>query len=140
LVYPTAGIDVVVNPLAPSAEDKARQTIIPPPTMEGYWLSPYGIPGVGSSNTSYIVGHSWQDRDAPFNRLSTNAAAGDSLTVVTATGELAYVMDSVTTYVKSGLKDSPIWEVAPNRVVLISCYTDDLWGTNVVVVASPAAG
>jgi hypothetical protein len=49
-------------------------------------------------------------------------------------------VDSVTTYVKSGLKDSPVWEVAPNRIVLISCYTDDLWGTNVVVVASPAAG
>lgn len=140
LIYPAASIDVVVNPLAPSLDDKARQTIIPPPTTDGYWLSPYGMPGTGSSNTTYIVGHSWQDRDAPFNRLSTKAAAGDSLTVATATGELPYVVDSVTTYVKSGLKDSPIWEVAPNRVVLISCYTDDLWGTNVVVVASPAPG
>jgi hypothetical protein len=140
LVYAAADIDVMVNPLAPSAEDKARQTIVPPPTIDGYWLAPYGIPGAGSSNTTYIVGHSWQDRDAPFNRLSTKAAPGDSLIVSTATGELAYVVDSVTTYVKSGLKDSPIWEVAPNRVVLISCFTDDLWGTNVVVVASPAAG
>lgn len=137
LVYPGAGIDVVVNPLEPTDEDKARQTIVPPPTMDGYWLVPYGMPGTGSNNTTYIAGHSWQDREAPFNRLSTNAAPGDRLTLTTQTGELAYQVDSVTTYVKSGLKDSPIWDVVPNRLVLISCYTDDLWGTNVVLVASP---
>ncbi|MDI3192928.1 class F sortase [Pseudarthrobacter sp. AL07] len=137
LVYPAADIDVVVHPLKPTGEDQATQTIVPPPTMDGYWLSPYGVPGVGSVNTTYIAGHSWVDRGAPFNRLSTKAAAGDRLTVDTATGEVAYVVDSVTTYVKSGLKDSPIWQVAPNRLVLISCYTGDFWGTNVVVVASP---
>lgn len=137
LVYPAADIDVVVHPLEPTGEDQATQTIVPPPTMDGYWLSPYGAPGAGSVNTTYIAGHSWTDRDAPFNRLSTKAAAGDRLTVATATGEVAYLVDSVTTYVKSGLKDSPIWQVAPNRLVLISCYTGDAWGTNVVVVASP---
>lgn len=137
LVYPGAGIDVVVNPLQPTEEDKARQTIVPPPTMDGYWLVPYGMPGAGSNNTTYIAGHSWQDREAPFNRLSTNAAPGDLLSLTTQAGELVYQVDSVTTYVKSGLKDSPIWDVVPNRLVLISCYTDDLWGTNVVLVASP---
>jgi hypothetical protein len=140
LVYPAANIDVVVHPLEPDGDDQATQTIVPPPTMDGYWLTPYGSPGTGSSNTTYIVGHSWQDQDAPFNHLSTGTAVGDRLTVATASGELAYQVDSVTTYVKAGLKDSPIWEVVPNRIVLISCYTDDLWGTNVVVVASPAAG
>jgi len=137
LVYPAADIDVAVHPLEPTGEDQASQTIVPPPTMDGYWLTPYGVPGAGSTNTTYIAGHSWTDRDAPFNHLSTKAAAGDGLTVATATGEVAYLVDSVTTYVKSGLKDSPIWQVAPNRLVLISCYTDDFWGTNVVVVASP---
>ncbi|ADX73531.1 sortase family protein, LPXTG-site transpeptidase [Pseudarthrobacter phenanthrenivorans Sphe3] len=140
LVYPAAGIDVPVFPLDPSSSDVASQTIVPPATMDGYWLTPYGMPGADSSNTTYVVGHSWQDIEAPFNRLSTNAAAGDRLTVTTSAGTLEYQVDSVTTYVKSGLKDSPIWEVAPNRLVLISCYTDDLWGTNVVVVASPAQG
>jgi hypothetical protein len=137
LVYPAAEIDVVVHPLEPSGADQATQTIVPPPTMDGYWLTPYGVPGAGSVNTTYVAGHSWQDQEAPFNRLSTKAAAGDRLTVTTATGEVAYRVDAVTTYVKSGLKDSPIWVVVPNRLVLISCYTDDLWGTNVVVVASP---
>lgn len=137
LVYPAAEIDVVVHPLEPSGADQATQTIVPPPTKDGYWLTPYGVPGAGSVNTTYVAGHSWQDQEAPFNRLSTKAAAGDLLSVYIGTGELAYRVDSVTTYVKSGLKDSPIWEVVPNRLVLISCYTDDLWGTNVVVVASP---
>lgn len=140
LIYPAADIDVPVYPLDPSSSDVAAQTIIPPPTMDGYWLTPYGMPGSGSTNTTYVVGHSWQDLEAPFNRLSSKAAAGDSLTVVTSSGELEYRVDSVTTYVKSGLKDSPIWEVAPNRLVLISCYTDDLWGTNVVVTATPVRG
>ena len=138
LVYPAADIDVPVYPLDPSSSDVASQTIIPPATMDGYWLTPYGMPGPGSTNTTYVVGHSWQDLEAPFNRLSSKAAVGDRLTVVTSSGELEYQVDSVTTYVKSGLKDSPIWEVAPNRLVLISCYTDDLWGTNVVVSAIPA--
>ena len=137
LVYPAAEIDVVVHPLEPTGADQASQTIVPPPTMDGYWLTPYGVPGAGSVNTTYVVGHSWQDQEAPFNRLSTHAAAGDPLTVTTATGDVAYRVDSVTHYVKSGLKDSPIWQVVPNRLVLISCYTDDLWGTNVVIMASP---
>jgi hypothetical protein len=137
LVYPAADIDVVIHPLEPTGEDQATQTIEPPPTMDGYWLTPYGVPGAGSVNTTYIAGHSWTDRDAPFNHLSAKAAPGDRLTVATATGEVVFLVDSVTTYVKSGLKDSPIWQVAPNRLVLISCYAGDFWGTNVVVVASP---
>lgn len=137
LVYPAADIDAVVHPLEPTGADQATQTIVPPPTMDGYWLTPYGVPGTGSVNTTYIAGHSWTDRDAPFNHLSIKAAVGDRLTVITATGEVAYLVDSVTTYDKSGLKDSPIWQGVPNRLVLISCYTDDPWGTNVVVVASP---
>lgn len=137
LIYPAADMDVPIHPLEPSAADQASQSIVPPDTMDGYWLTPYGVPGAGSTNTTYVAGHDWVDRDAPFNRLSTKAAVGDQLTVSTATGQLAYRVDSVTTYSKSGLKDSPIWQVVPNRLVLISCYTDDPWGTNVVVVASP---
>jgi LPXTG-site transpeptidase (sortase) family protein len=128
---------VVIHPLEPSGADQAAQSIVPPPTMDGYWLTPYGVPGAGSVNTTYIAGHSWTDRDAPFNHLSAKAAVGDQFTLTTATGELAYRVDSVATYSKSGLKDSPIWQVQPNRMVLISCYTDDPWGTNVVVIASP---
>lgn len=139
LIYPAAAIDVPILPLEPASAGVVAQTIVPPATMDGYWLTPYGMPGADSRNTTYVVGHSWQDYEAPFNRLSTQAVAGDLLTVVTSAGAVEYRVDSVTTYEKSSLKDSPIWEVAPHRLVLISCYTDDLWGTNVVVAASPVA-
>jgi hypothetical protein len=137
LIYPAAAIDVVIHPLEPSGTEQAERAIVPPATMDGYWLTPFGVPGAGSLNTTYIVGHSWQDREAPFNRLSTKTAAGDRLTVITSSGELSYEVEEIITYVKSGLKDSPVWEAVPNRLVVISCYTDDLWGTNIVVVASP---
>ncbi|QCO99021.1 sortase [Arthrobacter sp. 24S4-2] len=137
VTYPAAGMDVVVNPLAPDSADADSHSIEPPETMDAYWLTPFGTPGAGSTNTTYVIGHSWIGLDAPFNHLSSAAAAGDEITVTTATGTMTYRVDSVTTYTKATLKDSPIWAVAPNRLVLISCYTEDPWGKNVAVVASP---
>jgi hypothetical protein len=136
--YAAAAIDTAVHPLDPDNSAVASQTIVPPTTMDGYWLTPFGAPGNGSTNTTYIIGHSWEGRDAPFNHLSSKAAVGDEFDVVTGNGTIQYRVDSVTTYIKSALKDSPIWDMVPNRVVLISCYTEDPWGKNVVVVASPA--
>ena len=51
---------------------------------------------------------------------------------------LDYVVESVTTHDKDTLKTSDIWDIVPHRVVLISCYTEDLWGKNVIVTAVPA--
>lgn len=135
--YPAADFDVVVHPLKPSSGDTKSQSIVPPETMDGYWLTPFGKLGAGSINTTYVIGHSWEGQDAPFNHLSTAAAPGQKFTVRTSAGVLTYKVDSVTTYTKSALKDSAIWAVVPNRLVLISCYTGDLWGKNVAVVASP---
>jgi hypothetical protein len=133
-----ADLDVRVLPLTPSADELASESLVPPLTLDAYWLTSYGMPGAGSSNTTYIVGHSWDGRDAPFNRLSDESLVGKAVTVTTAKGALKYVVDSVTTHDKNTLKDSDIWNVVPNRVVLISCYTEDPWGKNVVVTASPA--
>lgn len=133
--YPAADFNVPVHPLN---LDSRAKTIEPPPTKDGYWLSPYGSPGKGSTNTTYVIGHSWDGADAPFNHLSSQAAKGDRFAVDTASGTVTYQVDSITTYLKAGLKDSPIWDAVPNRLVLISCYTQDLWGKNVVVIASPA--
>jgi hypothetical protein len=140
ILYPAAAIDTAVHPLEPDASAVATRTVEPPTTMDGYWLTPFGTPGNGSGNTTYIIGHSWEGRDAPFNHLSSAAVVGDRFDVVTATGTIPYRVDSVTTYLKDSLKDSPIWDMVPSRVVLISCYTEDPWGKNVVVSASPAAG
>jgi hypothetical protein len=136
--YASAGFDVPVHPLELDAAAEASQTVEPPATKDGYWLTPFGSPGNGSANTTYIIGHSWDGADAPFNHLSSVAAAGDRFEVDTAAGTIPYRVDSVTTYLKSSLKDSPIWDMVPNRLVLISCFTEDPWGRNVVVTAFPA--
>ena len=137
--YAAAAIDTAIHALEPDQSAMASQTVVPPTTMDGYWLTPFGTPGNGSNNTTYIIGHSWEGRDAPFNHLSSAASVGDEFTITTANGTIRYRVDSVTTYLKSTLKDSPIWDMVPNRVILISCYTEDPWGRNVVVSASPAA-
>ncbi|WP_258069818.1 class F sortase [Arthrobacter sp. SX1312] len=137
LSFPTAGIDMAVLPLTPSEADLAAQTLVPPLTIDAYWLTSYGIPGAGSVNTTYIAGHSWDGRDAPFNALSDETLVGAEFTLTVGTGDLTYVVDSVTTHDKDTLKDSDIWNIVPNRVVLISCYTEDPWGKNVVVTAMP---
>jgi hypothetical protein len=132
-----AGIDVAVLPLQPTAADVASQSIVPPFTDDGYWLASYGTPGAGSVNTTYITGHSWEGREAPFDRFSTHTDVGDTVTVTTKTGTLRYTVDSITTHDKDTLKTSDIWNIVPNRLVIISCYTEDPWGKNVVVTASP---
>jgi sortase (surface protein transpeptidase) len=136
--YAAAGFDVPIHALDLDAEAQASQTIEPPATKDGYWLTAFGIPGQESENTTYVIGHSWEGADAPFNHLSSAAAVGDGFEVDTATGTIPYKVDSVTTYLKSSLKDSPIWSMVPNRMVLISCFTEDPWGKNVVITAAPA--
>ncbi|AOT03580.1 class F sortase [Arthrobacter sp. U41] len=138
VVYPAAGFDVAVHPLQPSPAEIESQTIVPPVSLDGYWVTNFGAPGAGSANTTYIMGHSWEGRDAPFNRLSSGTAPGDIFEVTTAAGKISYRVDSISTENKASLKDHPIWQVVPNRLVLISCYTEDLFGKNVLLVASPA--
>ena len=132
-----AGIDVPVLPLTPTGAEVENQSIVPPFTDDGYWLTPYGMPGAGSANTTYITGHSWEGREAPFDRFSTDTEVGDTITVATKSGTLDYRVDAITTHDKDTLKTSDIWNIVPNRLVIISCYTEDPWGKNVVVTASP---
>lgn len=130
---------VPVLPLLPDEDDVAAQSIVPPETTDGYWLAGYGQPGSGSANTTYIAGHSWAGRDTLFNRLSSDVGVGEKVTLVTDGGTIDYVVDSVTTHDKDSLKTSDIWRIVPNRLVIISCFTEDLWGKNVIVTAMPAA-
>ena len=138
LTVEDARFDVTVLPLTPSEQELATELLVPPDTLDGYWLTPYGMPGEGSENTTYITGHSWEDRDAPFNRLSDPGLVGSEIELETGSGTLEYVVDSVVTHDKNTLKDSDIWRIVPDRLVIVSCYTEDLWGKNVVLTASPA--
>lgn len=135
----SVGFDADVLPYDPTDEDLEGGSLVPPQTYSGYRLTPYGMPGEGSTNTTYIAGHSYDKVELPFNKLSDPTLVGAELEVETVDGTLHYVVDSVTTYEKDTLKDSEIWRIVPNRIVLISCYTQDAVGKNVVVTASPAA-
>lgn len=135
--YPAAGIDLSVVPLTPSADDLADGSLVPPMTTDAFWLTPYGQPGSGSDNTAYIIGHSWENGEAPFNRLSSHSAVGDELSVSTATGRVNYKVQTVTTHDKNTLRTSDVWNRVSGRLVLISCYAEDIWGKNVIVTAMP---
>ncbi len=138
LTVSAADIDMPILALAPTEANLANQSLVPPFTEEAYWITAYGQPGAGSNNTTYITGHSWLDRNAPFNRLSTQVQAGDAIVLATQTGSIDYVVDSVTVHDKETLKNSDIWDIVPNRLVLITCFIDDPWGKNVVITATPA--
>ena len=132
ITYPGIGMEQDVLPLTP--EDQGPQTtVVPPMTADAYWLTPYGSPG--STDTTYIIGHSWEGRDSAFNHLSSQAKSGDKIHVTTAAGPGTYTVKKVSTEDKYTLRDSPIWDRIPNRLILISCYTADLRGTNIVVTA-----
>lgn len=131
ITYPGIGMNQDILPLVPEAG--AQASIVPPITTSAYWLTPYGSPG--SADTTYIVGHSWQGRDTAFNHLSSDAKRGDRITITTAAGTGTYTVTDVSTENKHTLKDSPIWNKVPGRLILVSCYTADLWGTNMIVTA-----
>ncbi|GAC1374331.1 MAG: hypothetical protein NVSMB43_12730 [Pseudarthrobacter sp.] len=137
ITYPAVAMDQAVLRLTPTEEERSLSAIVPPPTADAYWLSPYGVPGAGSTNTTYIVGHSWEGRATPFNYISSLAKPGDRLTATTAEGPLEYTVDRITTEYKDTLKDSAIWDKVPGRLILITCFTEDLWGSNIIVWASP---
>ncbi|MHC6591808.1 class F sortase [Arthrobacter sp. C152] len=137
--YPAAAFDVAIHPLDLDGASLSSRTIEPPATKDGYWLAAFGAPGSGSTNTTYVIGHSWVGADAPFNHLSSAAAVGDVFDVGTAAGTIRYRVENISTYDKSSLKDGSLWDMVPNRLVLVSCFTEDPWGTNVVVTAYPSA-
>ena len=137
ITYPAVGMDQDILPLSPTADEDSTGSVVPPSTLEAYWLTPYGSPGPGSTNTTYIAGHSWEDRSTPFNNISVQAKLGDQLTLTTAKGTLSYQVTAITTENKDTLKDSGIWAKVPGQVILITCYTADLWGSNIIVEASP---
>ncbi len=138
--YDAVGLDQGILPLTPTPQELALNSIVPPHTPDAYWLSPYGMPGEGSTNTTYVVGHSQEGGSSPFNNISAHAKAGDLLTVTTAVGRLDFRVDEVTTEYKETLRDSKIWDIVPGRLILITCYAADLWGKNIIVQASPLPG
>jgi LPXTG-site transpeptidase (sortase) family protein len=137
LDYPAAGTGVAVLPLTPTPAELAARSLVPPETKDAYWLTDFGQPGAGSRDTTYIVAHRWIGADAPFNRIGELAKVGDSISLTTASGTLAYRVTAVAHYSKDALSSSHVWDAAPARLVLITCDFSDPWGTNTVITAEP---
>ncbi|WP_144627342.1 class F sortase [Arthrobacter woluwensis] len=137
LIYPAADADVPVRALTPTQEELDAHELSPPNTKDAYWLTNYGKPGAGSTDTTYIVSHRWIEGDAPFNRIGDRARAGDRLRIQTTRGDLDFEVTSVKTYNKDALAGSPVWDIHPGWLVLITCDLKDPWGKNTVVTARP---
>lgn len=137
LVYLGAQADIAVDALTPSEAELATGVVDPPQTQDAYWLTNYGNPGPGSTDTTFIIGHRWIGQDAPFNRIGSRAKAGDRFTLSTGNGVLDFTVNAVNTFDKASLNTAPIWTAVPGRVVMITCDVNDPWGKNTVVTADP---
>jgi hypothetical protein len=139
IIYPEANIDMLVAPM-----DGRPKVLDPPVDSNAHWLNNYGLVGTASTDTVYVVAHSCglgypgcSPQTFPFNNLSTRAALGQRITAQTANGEAHYKVTDVFSYNKDSAPTEKrgTWDQVPGRLVLISCYTADLLGKNVVVFA-----
>lgn len=102
-----------------------------------YWISRYGQPGQGSTDTVYIVGHSMEGGGWQLNKLSYGVNVGDTVQLQTANGTVKYVVDNVFVTPKPTLGESAIWAPNPGHLYLISSFEGNIWNDNIVVSAAP---
>jgi hypothetical protein len=140
LLYPDIGITgMSILPM-----DGRSELLDPPIDSNAHWLNNYGKVGEGAGDTAYIIAHSCglgypncSPETFPFNNLSSRAAVGQRITVITEAGTVHYRVTDVFSYNKhsSPAEKRGTWNVVPDRLVMISCNTADLLGANVVVFA-----
>lgn len=88
-------------------------------------------PGTDTDNTVYVTGHTWRGGDAAMNVIDLHLTVGDELLVTTARSErlgvrLRYVVRSTSVYQEASLpRVSKLWQVAPGRLVIITCNLRD---------------
>lgn len=151
VVVPDARIDMHVLPLPQSSiidtPGDEGVTLIPPETPDAYLADRYTQAGSDVADLAMIIAHACKDHpicnqmDWQFNRLSNRALIkkGTELFVETNNGKVCYSVDAdPVTYSKETFFDQPdVFGVVPQpgRLVLVSCYTEDLQ-ERVAVVAS----
>lgn len=142
LQYSDVGIDVPIEGM------EIADGVVDPPTLNGvYYIRNRGLPGEGSTGTTYLAGHGWQGGNPPFNGLSDTfggnrgAKPGDKfMLTLEADGQLSCEVEQVLAISKDELFNNPqheVWRKVANRVVLLSCYIaeDDGVTRNVDVIA-----
>ncbi|MBL3698289.1 class F sortase [Leucobacter luti] len=144
VAVPAIGFVADVLPLAVGSA-----AVLDPPTAdEAYWLSDYGMPGSGTDNTVFLIGHTSADARAVFDplvdraRQDTTLMPGDEILLATETGTVAYEVIGSERHEKTRLAElENVWESDPGRLVLITCLFQadrDLAPDNVVVFARQA--
>lgn len=88
-------------------------------------------PGTDSLNTVYLAGHTWRDGAAAMNVIDQELEVDDELFVTTVESrrrgvKLRYVVTDSIQYRKSLLPSmDKVWEVAPGRMVILTCDLRD---------------
>lgn len=143
---PDANISMSVSVL-PQSSFKG-QDLVPPDTPDAYWVSSFDQPGVNATDMTMIIAHACDglaicDRlDWQFSRLSDRnlVKKGTEVVVQTANGNVCYTVDDdPATYDKSTFyKQVAVYGSGPrpDKLVLVSCYTADIYEQNVAAVAS----
>ncbi|GAC1377142.1 MAG: hypothetical protein NVSMB43_18010 [Pseudarthrobacter sp.] len=152
VTVPSAHIDAAVS-LLPQQDIAGSKITIP----SGQDPAPYWVhdqyrdqPGSNSTDLTLILAHSCKDlplcstTDFPFNRLSDPAlvSAGTDVAVTTTNGKVCYTVTRVTTSDKENLVNrADIVGTAPlpTRLLLVSCYMDNINTQNIVVIADRAS-
>ncbi|WP_449282317.1 class F sortase [Leucobacter sp.] len=125
LEIPVLGFDAPVEPLAVGSEE-----VLDPPTADdAFWLSDYGLPGVGTDNTVYLVGHTSSTGDAVFDplvdldRQRSLLEPGDEIVLRTDEGRVLYEVLATERQDKTAITDlETVWRNEPGRLVLITCF------------------
>ncbi|WP_233498816.1 class F sortase [Blastococcus sp. TF02A-26] len=127
MTVPELDVDLPVLPHTP------RGGVINPPTLTAaYWIQPYGEP-VGTpeqaDNTLYLAAHSTGTGEYGFDPLmetdggGSTLGPGDVIEVSTPQGTVRYTVERSQRYAKGELDDATeVWEVAPGRLILITCF------------------
>lgn len=120
--------------------------VLDPPTREDvFWLDDYGVPGAGSDNTVYLIGHTSTDGSAVFDPLVNRAEQrptvlpGDEVIVATEEGSVPYEIVATERHDRAALSDlEEVWTGEPGRLVLITCFfasDQDVASDNMVLFA-----
>lgn len=133
-------------PVAQMEAPSQKSGVISPPTnpsnpdinFQPYWISTFGKPGNGATDTVYLVGHActadcWKSSWSVFNRLG-EAEVGDRISFQTETGTVTY---EVTKKIINR-KDVPeekedTWKKRPGEMRIIACYPGNFEDQNVTV-------
>ncbi len=138
---PAIGFDAEVRAFA----GNGAPSLVPPDADHVHWLEEYGLPGAGSENTVYVIGHTSADGRAVFDPLVDRAAQrstvlpGDEIRIENEAGLVSYDVVAVERHDRRSLADiENVWKPVPGRLVLITCFFEsqsDAVSDNLVIFA-----